>query len=138
MNPRIPHLKWSRAPQLYQLTCEIEVSITLRCLLCSTRYTAFRTRTVRKAPLQCTHIPKERNGAARPRYINCRLKSKVSITLRCLLCSSHYSTSAIKIATTKNTDDFRYKGKPSRATTNRHFSLSAKMNGAQRRLLVSP
>ena len=27
------------------------------------------------------------------------------------------STSAIKIATTKNTDDFHYKGKPSRATT---------------------
>ena len=27
------------------------------------------------------------------------------------------STSAIKIATMKNTDDFHYKGKPSRATT---------------------
>ena len=39
MNPRIPHLKWRRAPQL---SSESEVAITLRCQLCSTRYTAFR------------------------------------------------------------------------------------------------
>ena len=68
-----------------------------------------------------------RNGAACPGYINYRLKSEVSITLRCWLCSTHYtavliknclkSTSAIKIAITTNTDDFRYKGKPSRAIT---------------------
>ena len=48
------------------------------------------------------------------------------ITLCCRLCSTRYtavriknclkSTSAIKIATMKNTDDFRYEGKPSRAT----------------------
>ena len=67
------------------------------------------------------------NGAVRPSYINYRLKSEVSITLRCLLCSTRCtavrikncskSSSAIKIATTKNTDNFRYKGKPSRATT---------------------
>ena len=40
--------------------------------------------------------------------------------LRCQLCSTHYTavqTSAIKIATMKNTDNFCYKGKPSRATT---------------------
>ena len=51
---------------------------------------------------------------------NYRLKSEVSITLRCWLFSTCYtavrfkdclkSTSAIKIA---NTDDFRYEGKPS-------------------------
>ena len=67
---------------------------------------------------------KERNGAARPNYINYRLKSEVSILLRCRLCSTHYtavrikncfkSTSAIRIATMKNTDDFCYEGKPSR------------------------
>ena len=67
------------------------------------------------------------NGAACPSYINYRLKSEVSITLCCQLCSTRYtvvrikncskSTSAITIATTKNTDDFRYEGKPSRATT---------------------
>ena len=73
-------------------------------------------------------IPKEKNGTARPSYINyyC-LKSEVSITLCCGLCSIHCtavriknclkSTSAIKIATMKNMDDFCYKGKPSRATT---------------------
>ena len=87
----------------------------------------FGSRTVRKAPLQSMHILKERNGAAHPSYINYRLKSEVSITLRCLLCLTRYtavrikncskSTSAIKIATTKNTDNFCYEGKPSRATT---------------------
>ena len=58
-------------------------------------------------------------------FINYRLKSEVSITLRCRLCSTRYtaiqikkclkSTSAIKIATMKNTDDFRFKGKPPHA-----------------------
>ena len=84
----------------------------------------FKSRTVRKAPLQPC-IPKERNGAARPSYINYHLKSEVSITLRCQLCSTRYtavriknclkSPSAIKIATMTNTDDFRYEGKPSHA-----------------------
>ena len=62
----------------------------------------------------------------RPPTINYHLKSEVSIMLHCQLCSTHYtalqiknclkSTSAIKVATMKNTDDFRYGGKPSRAT----------------------
>ena len=89
-------------------------------------------------------MPKERNGAARPSFINYCLKSEVTITLCCCLspefffffffltfccrlCSTRYTavqikhrlknTSAIKIATMKNTDDFRYEGKPSCATT---------------------
>ena len=71
-------------------------------------------------------IPKERNSAARPNYINYHLKSVVSITLRCRLCSTRYtavriknclkSISEIKIATMKNMDDFHYEGKPSCAT----------------------
>ena len=58
-------------------------------------------------------------------FINYRLKSEVSITLHCWLCSTHYtaiqiknclkSTSAIKIATMKNTDNFHFQGKPSYA-----------------------
>ena len=74
-----------------------------------------------------SRIPKERNGAARPSFINYRLKSEVSITLLCRLCSTRYtavrienclkSIIAIKIATMKNTDDSHYEGKPSRATT---------------------
>ena len=68
-----------------------------------------------------------RNGAARPSYINYRLKSEVSITLCCWLCSTRCtavridncseSTSAIKTATMNNTDDFHYEGKSSRAIT---------------------
>ena len=70
-------------------------------------------------------IPKERNGAVCPSYINYCLKSEASITRRCRLCSSHYtavliknclkSTSDIKIATMTNTDTFHYEGKPSHA-----------------------
>ena len=72
-----------------------------------------------------SRIPKERNRAAHPNHINYRLKSEVSITLRCRLCSTRYtavriknclkSTSAIKIATMKNTDNFHFQGKPSHA-----------------------
>ena len=70
-------------------------------------------------------IPKERSGAVDPSYINYRLKSEVSIALCCRLCSTSYtavwikncskSTSAIKIATMTNADNFRYEKKPSRA-----------------------
>ena len=62
-----------------------------------------------------THTASE-NGATCPSYINHRLKSEASIMLRCWLCSTHYtavqivncskSTSAIKTATMKNTEDF--------------------------------
>ena len=71
-------------------------------------------------------ILKERNGTTRPSYINYRLKIEVSTMLCCQLCSTRYtavrfknclkSTSAIKIATMKNTDDFCFEGKPSCAT----------------------
>ena len=97
----------------------------LRCQLCSTRYTEFRikncsesTSTIYTYQTKWCRVPQL--------YINHRLKSEVSITLRCWLRSAHYtavriknclkSTSSIKIATMKNTDGFRYKGKPSRAT----------------------
>ena len=84
----------------------------------------FELRTVQKVPLQSTHT--ERNDAAHPSYINFHLKSEVSISLRCRLCSTSYtavgiknclkSTYAIRIATMKNMDNFHYKGKPSCAT----------------------
>ena len=93
-------------------------------------------------------IPKERNGAVHPSYINYHLKSEVSIALCCLLCSTHYtavrikncskSTSAIKIATMKNTDDFRFEGKTSRPTAKSTLFTISKDNGTQRRALVSP
>ena len=101
-----------------------EVSITLRCqLYVQPVKQHFESRTVQKAPLQSTHT--ERNRATRPSYVNYHLKSEVSIMLHCWLCSTHCkavqiknclkNTSAIKIATVINTDNFRYEGKPSRA-----------------------
>ena len=70
-------------------------------------------------------IPKEM--VPRPNFINYRLKSEVSITLHCRLCSTRYtviriknclkSAFVIKIATMKNMDDFRFEVKPSRACT---------------------
>ena len=82
----------------------------------------FKSRTVQKVPLQSMFI-KIKNGAMCLSYINYRLKSEVSITLHCRLCSTRYtavkiknclkSTSAIKLVTMKNTDNFRYEGKPS-------------------------
>ena len=51
---------------------------------------SYVSRTVQKAPLKSTHIPKERNGAVHPSYINYHLKSEVSITLCCRLCSTRY------------------------------------------------
>ena len=70
-------------------------------------------------------IPKE--IVPRPNFINYHLKSEVPIMLRFRLCSTRYTatliknwlkdTSSIKIATMKNTDDFHFEGKPSRART---------------------
>ena len=83
----------------------------------------FESRTFPEAPLQSTHT--KRNDSTPPILLTDRLKSEVSITLRCWLCSTRYtamrikscleSTSAIKIATMKNMDGFRFKGKPSHA-----------------------
>ena len=93
-------------------------------------------------------IPIERNCAAHPHYINYHLKSEVSITFRCWLSSTRYtavqikncseSTSAIKITTMKNTDISISKESYHVLPPNLHLLLSAKMNGAQRRTLVSP
>jgi len=69
--------------------------------------------------------------------------TEVSIALLCLLCSTHYtavqikkSTSVIKVDTMKSTDDFSL-CKGSHHVQPR-LSLSTKMNGTQRRTLVSP
>ena len=100
----------------------------LRCQLCSTRYVAFRIKNCSKSSSAIHAYQKKwcrTPQVAHPSYINYRLKSEVSITLHCWLCSTHYTavriknclknTSAIKIVTMKNMDDFRYEGKPSRA-----------------------
>ena len=79
--------------------------------------------------------------------INYCLKSEVSITLHCQLCSTHYtalrikncskSTSAIKVATMKNIDNFHYGWKSSHATAKLTLFAVSK-DGWDRRTLVSP
>ena len=120
MNPRIPHLKWCRAPN----RLKSEVSITLHCELCSTRYTAIRIKNF-SGRTSTIYAYQNKEMVPHPNFINYRLKSEVSITLRCRLCSTRYiaiqiknclkSTFTIRIATMKNTDDFHFVGKPSRA-----------------------
>ena len=72
-------------------------------------------------------IPHQKKEMAlRAPTINYRLKSEVSIMLHCQLCSTHFTalrikncsknTSAIKVATMINMDNFHYEGKPSCAT----------------------
>jgi len=78
----------------------------------------------------------------------CTYLSSEKKTLCCQLCSTCYTavqidnclkrTSAIKVATMKITDDFCYEWKPSRAFHKINFLWWAKMNGTQRRALVSP
>ena len=123
MNPCIPHLKWHHAPSYINYHLKSEVSITLRCQLCSTHYTAFRIKYFSGSISTIYAYQKEM--VLHPNLINYHLKSEVSITLCCWLCSTRYtairiknclkSTSAIKIATMKNMDDFHFEGKPSRA-----------------------
>ena len=129
----------------YDYCLKSEVSITLRCQLCSSCYTAFGIKNCSKSTSAIHAYQRERNGATCPSYINYRLKSEVSITLCCRLCSTRYtavriknclkSTSAIEIATMKNTDDFFYEGKPSRATTKLTLLVVSK---DEWRTLVSP
>ena len=96
----------------------------LRCQLCSTHYTAFWIKNCSKSA-SAIHAYQKKKWCCAPSFINYHLKSEVPITLCCWLCSTCYtavrikncskSTSAIKIATMKNTDNFHYEGKPSRA-----------------------
>jgi len=72
------------------------------------------------------------------RYINYRLNSEVAITFRCHLCSTHYqpvqiekclkSNYVIKVANMKIQAISIAQRKPSCATIESYFSLSAKMN----------
>ena len=134
MNPCIPHLKWCHSPQQYHLKSHTptissekesihyaSLSAMLNPLHSSTNQELFEKN------LCNPRILKERVSTMCLSYINYCLKSEVSITLRYWLCSTHYTavriknclknTSAIKVANMKNTDDFHYKEKPSRATT---------------------
>ena len=131
MNPRLLHLKWCRVPQL---SSESEVSIALRCQLYSTHYAAFRIKNCSKST-SAIHAYLKKWCHAPQLYHNYRLKSEVSITLRCRLCSTSLFSSTnrelfekrlcYQIATMTNTDDCHYEGKPSRAiATSTLFAVS--------------
>ena len=138
MNPRIPHLKWHCPPQLYQLSSENHYA-SLSAMFNPIH--SISTQELFEKHLYNPRIPKEKNSATRN---NC-LNSEVSITLCCQLCSTRYtvvriknclkSTSAIKIATMKISVT---EGSHHVIPPNRDLLLSAKMNGTQRRTLVSP
>ena len=118
------HLKWRCAPQLSSKKWSIQYA-SLSAMFNLLR--SISNQELFEKHLCNPRISKEMVPRP-PGYINnYRLKSEVSITLRCQLCSTHYTAvqiknclknaSAIKVATMKNTDDFRYEGKPSRAIT---------------------
>ena len=144
MNPCMPHLKWHRAPQLSSEKWSHYTSL-------SAMFNALHSvsnQELYEKHLCNPHIPKERNGSMCPSYINYRLISEVSITLLCWLYSTRYtavriknclkSTSAIKIVTMKKIQTVSVmKGSHHVLPPNQDFSLSAKMNGTQRRTLVS-
>jgi len=139
MNPRIPHHKIPCA----LIISESKVSITVLCLLCSPCYTAVRTKNCLKR-MSVIKVATIKNT-----MVTCTSETEVSIALLCQLCSTRYtavqikncmeSTSVIKVATMKSTDDLSLcKGSLHVQPPNLCLSLSAKMNGTQRRTLVSP
>ena len=81
-----------------------------------------------------------------PRAPHLSSETEVYITLLYQLCYTVVrikkclkSTSVLKVATMKSMDDFSLrKGSHHVQPPNQRFSLSAKMNGTQRRTLVSP
>ena len=91
MNPRIPHLKWRRTPQLYQLSSE-KLSIHYASLSAIFNpLHSISNQELFEKHLCNLRIPKERDDIACPSYIKYHLKSEVSITLRCQLCSTSYT-----------------------------------------------
>ena len=129
---------------------ESEVSITPHCQLLSTRSLHNITnQELFKKHLCNPRIPKEKNGAAHPSYINYCLKSAVFIMLHCQLCSTQYTILRIKELLEKHLcNQSSYyekiwmisimKGSHHMLPPNRHLSLSTKMNVTQRRTLLSP
>ena len=115
------------APAMLIIVCKVKYPLCFIVSYVQPITQHFESKTIRKVPLQSPHT--ERNGVVHPGYNNYRLKSEISIMLRCCLCSTHYtavrikncskSTSTItrtyynKITAIKNTDDFHYEGKPS-------------------------
>jgi len=125
---------------------ESEVSITVLCLPCLLHYTAVWTKNCFKSMSVITVATIKIRWCYMPQLSS---ETKVSIALLCQLCLTRYtavqikkcskSTSVVKVATMKSTNNFSLrKGSHHVQPPNYCFSLSAKMNGTQRRTLVSP
>ena len=147
MNPRIPHQKWCCCtPQLYQLSSEKR---SIHHTLLSAMFNPLHS--IPDLELFEKHLHNPcilKEMVPHVQLYQLSSESEVSVMLCCWICSTRYtavrienclkSTSAIKTATMKNMVDFHYKGKPSCAITKSTLLLSAKINGAQRRTLISP
>ena len=82
VNPCIPHLKWRRVPQLYQLSSEKwSIHYTSLSVMFNPLHSILNQELFKKY-LCNPHIPKERNGTVHPSYINYHLKSEASIMFR--------------------------------------------------------
>jgi len=118
------------APYPTYINYRCKVSIVLHFQLCSTHYTAVRikkrTFAIKVAPMKLTIM----NWKRLPQLYHLKVCFQQINN-----CSKR--TSVIKVATMKNTDDFHYKRKPSHADHKIDTSLSAKMDGKQRRMLVN-
>ena len=131
--------------------CESEVSITVLWLLCTPRYTAVWIKDCLKSmSIIKVATMKNTDGAAHSSsYL--KLKYLLPFTVS-YVCSTRYtavriksylkSISIIKVATLKKYGprygQFPHKGSHHVQPPNQCFLLSAKMNGTQRRTLVSP
>jgi len=109
MNPHILHYKVLCA----SIISESEVSITVLCLLCSTRYTAVQIKNCSKSTSVIKVATMKNTMMLRPQLLS---GTEVSIALLCQLCLDRYtavqinnclkSTSVLKVAPMKSTDDF--------------------------------
>jgi len=116
---------------------ESEVSITVLCLLCLPRYTAVQIKNCLKS-ISVIKVATMKN------MLRLKLKYPLPSSVSSLYSSTNQElfekNLRNQVATMKNADNFSLrKGSHHMQPPNWHFSLSAKMNGTQRRTpVVSP
>jgi len=125
---------------------EGEVSIIILCLPCSPRYTAVRTKNCSKSRSVITVATMKNTMMLRAPVIvwdwsiHCPSSSAMFDLLHSSTNQEMFEKHLCrKVATMKNTDDFSLHTKEAIMCNHqiKRFSLSAKMNGTQRRTLVS-
>jgi len=140
INPSIPQ-QWfrMRAP----IISENEVSIMVLCLLCSPSYTAVCIKNCSKS-ISVIKVAAVKNTIVPHAPTIVRNWSVHCPPLSAMFNSLHSSTNQEKHLCNQGSHHEKYrqfslhKGSYHVQTSNQHFSLLAKMNGTQRRMLVSP